>query len=146
MSGFDKDSILFILNSIREDIDSLDRKWESQLKESGVNWEKVNELKSSVDHLNNLVLKGNGTPSILVQINNLHHKIDSISYEIIDKNKHLSAELDHLDKELHIIKNKIGLKSPRELKIEKWKTVGLISGVVALLIPGLVALLEFLLH
>lgn len=126
--------IWFILEKIQKDIDRIDEKQDSQLVTSTRLITQVDAVSTKVLELNKLLTVDNGRPSIVSKLNNLAQDVTETK-TLISK----------LHEELAIVQHHVGIKTPKEVSIERWKTVGKVGVATAAVIPGILSFIhEFL--
>lgn len=131
----DKDTLLFMLKSIKDDIRGMDQKLETQAKLSSAHQEAIHGLVDSIKHLNKVIYTGNGKPSHTEQLSDLKHGLISVKSSLMT----LEADNEVIKEDLSKIKANSGLKDPKEVRVEKWKTLGKVIVFFGLLIPGILS-------
>lgn len=138
-------TVLVLLNRIQDDINKLEDKWDKKIEaDAGVSAsvkiltqtvaemeEKLDktmeshvEVRHSVTGLSNDLAKmtktlsiGNGQPSVLAQLHSLHEDVKSL-------------------------KKVLGAKTPDELRTERYRAIGKVAGLIALVAPGILAFIQ----
>ena len=115
------------LRDIKDELKDIDDKWEHHLEQSGGDREKLNAISESVGHIEKILIKGNGQKPILSQLEGLHKDVETLK----DFQK-TGAKLELSDDEVK--------KAESDAVKAKWFAVAKIAGIIALAIPGLLAL------
>jgi ribosomal protein L29 len=131
----DKDTTFFILKDIKNDVKLLDEKWESYLKEEGVRKATTKQLSDEIVQLRKVVQVGNGQPSLLVQMAEV--KKDLAEIKTMNREQH--ACVQEVQDDLHELKARFGVKTPKEVQVERWKTIGKLGAGLLLILPGILA-------
>ncbi len=132
------DPIWFILEKIQKDIDRMDEKQEEYLVASTKLITQLDIITSKVVEMNKLLTLDNGKPSIITQLNSLSHQIGATSTDV-RATKDLVSELKT---EVTDLQKQLGVKTPKEVRIEKWKTAGVVvTGLIAT-IPGILSFIH----
>lgn len=116
-----KDAYLYILDDIKQDVDRLTEKSEAQIVTTTKLVENFNAVSQKVTELNKLLTVDNGKPSILSQLHGVNNDI-----------KDLKAMVASVQKQ-------VGVKTPQEAAVERWKTIGKIGVAFLTIVPGLLA-------
>lgn len=135
--------MLFILNDIKDELQTIDNKLDRHTIESARNGQRISTIELEVNKLTKVVQTGNGQPSLIVRVSELSNKIDMVKDNQTQFSEHLRAvsdSLTDLNKVVENMRQAVGAKTPEELKLEKWKTVGKLAGLLALVLPGFLAL------
>lgn len=117
-------SLQFILQDIKDDIKVLDARWEASIVQGATTGAAVQEtLKSiteTVEKLNEVLISGNGRPSILVQVSELQKDVAQlvkIQNDLIKGQEDGSEKLSAVCKDLAILRAELGINStPQEVK------------------------------
>ncbi|NJL44444.1 MAG: hypothetical protein HC945_03990 [Nitrosarchaeum sp.] len=130
---------------MKEDIHLLDRKLDNHLDVISRQQQAVETLTSQVYYLNKIVHVGNGQPSLLIQTAKIHQAVEAqrdslsdIKSEIDDLKDNLQT-LSSFKEDLKALKDKVGAKTPKEVQIERLRTVGKIAGTISLALPGILS-------
>jgi hypothetical protein len=121
-----------VLKEIKDELRSVDDKWEEHIRVSSADSAKLTHLVTSVDHLERILTRGNGQKPVLSQLEGLHHDVANLRE-------------DH-----RVLKRASGVRTPEEEAAEhkkvraeaakaKWVAVAKIAGVLLIAIPGLLA-------
>jgi len=113
-----------VLREIKKDLKDFDMKWERHIQTASADRERLVVLCQQMDNLERLLVRGNGQKPILSQLEAL--KSDYVSLKAAAGMRLAPEELKRVKEEL---------KKARYLAIAK------VFGVIALAIPGLLALL-----
>lgn len=138
--ALDKDSVLFILSDIKSELKAIDDKWEKNLEELGASRTRVESLVDDVSHLKKVVHTGNGQPSLVLQIAQIDQKLDALAIAQKEHALRVDSELDHLQDSIDAVRQRVGVRTPKEVRVERLKLAGKVVGLVALALPGILAL------
>lgn len=119
-----RDPMWYVLEDMQEDVRLLSAKFETQLVETTKIGAGVGQLSSKVNDLSHILLKDNGKPSIVSQLSVLN------------------SEVKDLKSILEVIQKQVGVKTPEELRIERWKTLGKVAAAATAVVPGLLAFIH----
>ena len=132
------DPIYFILSTLQADMVRLENKQDSSLVTSTKLVEQLDAMSGKVVDLNKLLTLDNGRPSIVSQLNNLSNQIRTTSTEVTDTKglvSKLTVEVSELQKQL-------GMKTPKEVAVERWKTLGMVAAGLIATIPGILSFIH----
>lgn len=116
-----KDAYLYILDDIKQDVDRLTEKSEAQIVTTTKLVENLSTVTQKVTELNRLLTVDNGKPSILSQLT------------------HVNSEVKDLKTMVASIQKQVGVKTPQEAAVERWKTIGKLGVAFLTIVPGLLA-------
>ncbi len=121
-----------VLREIKTELKDFDDKWEQHIQAAATDRQKLSTLCRQVDNIERLLTRGNGQKPILVQLETIHHDVEQLKKDHTELKK----------------ANGIHEPTPEEVKEAqaqaqkaKWMAVAKIAGVLALAIPGLLALM-----
>lgn len=124
------ESLWFILEKIQKDIDRIEEKQtETLLSSANLNAKVMNQLdgvSTKVQELNKLLTLDNGKPSIV-------SRLDKLAQHVVSIETNIAA-----------IKEHVGLKTkdPKEVAVERYKTIGKIGVATAAVIPGILSFIH----
>jgi chromosome segregation ATPase len=138
-------TVLVLLNRIQDDINKLEDKWDKKMEaDAGVSAsvrvltqtvgeieekldkhieshrevrQSVHNLSADLGKMTKVLSLGNGQPSVLAQLHSLHEDVKSL-------------------------KRVLGAKTPDELRTERYRAVGKVAGLIALVAPGILAFIQ----
>lgn len=116
-----KDAYLYILDDIKQDVDRLTEKSEAQIVTTTKLVENLNTVTQKVTELNRLLTVDNGKPSILSQLSRVN------------------SEVQDLKAMIATVQKQVGVKTPEEAAVERWKTLGKVGVAFLTIVPGLLA-------
>lgn len=129
------DSIWYILEKIQKDIYRMDEKQDEHLIASmklGTNLESV---ATKVAEMNKLLMLDNGKPSIVSQLSQMSNQLGMTTNEVSET----KALVSKLSADVAAMQSHIGMKTPKEVSIERWKTVGKLGAGFFVILPGILA-------
>lgn len=132
------DPVWFILDKIQKDIDRMDEKQDEHLIASMKLTSQLDTISNKVVEMNKLLTLDNGKPSIVSQLNNLANQISNTAADV-SETKSLVAKLAS---EVSSVQQQLGIKTPKEVRVERWKTIGLIGGGFMATIPGILSFIH----
>ena len=132
------DPVWFILDKIQKDIDRMDEKQDEHLIASMKLTSQLDTISSKVAELNKLLTLDNGKPSIVSQLNNLANQAGATATDV-SETKALVAKLTA---EVAAVQQQLGIKTPKEVRVERWKTAGLIGGAFMATLPGILSFIH----
>lgn len=120
---------------IREDVkrfnERFDDKWEAHIQNAAATDQKVTHISEQVDHLNKVLIHGNGQKAIVQQLENMRGDIENLKKIRAAEMKPLSVEEAKASAE----------EEAAKARKEKWKAIAAIAGVITISLPGLLAAL-----
>lgn len=134
------DPVWFILDKIQKDIDRMDEKQDEHLIASTKLSHQLDTMAVKVGELNKLLTVDNGKPSVVSQLSNVSNQIDTTA-KAVTETKELVAKLTT---EVSAVQTQLGMKTPKEVRAERWKAVGLIGGGFLATVPGILAFIHSL--
>lgn len=125
----------YVLEKIQNHIDKIDEKQDSQLVTSTRLITQLENVTVKVAELNKLLTVDNGKPSIVSKLNSLAADVTETK-----------ALISKLHEDLAVVQQHVGIKTPQEVLVERWKTVGKVGVATAAVIPGILSFVhEFIL-
>lgn len=116
-------TMLFILSGIQNSIKTVDEKiddrWDKALADLSVQREKLEKLEKEVEHTTKILTTGNGKPSIVTQVFKLQNDVDDVK----ETSRKTLEEIGKVHKAMH-------LPIPPQVRVERWKTAGLIVSLL----------------
>lgn len=130
-NGFDE-STKFILQDMKDDIKLLDKKWEKALERAASRDEILKNVSVTVEKLSEVLVSGNGRPSIVMQVSNLQRDVDDIA----ETQKGTSTDLHEINKDITALRIDLGIsRTPKEVRKARLvfasKVVGLLATIAA---------------
>lgn len=129
------DPVWYILNKIQKDIDTIDTKQDSHLVTSTKLVGQLDAMSLKVSELNKLLTVDNGKPSIISQLSTVSNQISTTSTEVTE----IKTLVSKLHADLSDVQKHIGMKTPKEVAVERWKTVGKVGVAFAAVLPGILS-------
>jgi len=129
------DPVWYILDKIQKDIDRIDEKWDSYLVQSTKLISNLEAVSAKVAELNKLLTQDNGKPSIVSQMNSLSLKLQNTTDDVIE----IKSLVQKLSTDLERVQKSLGVKTPKEVSIERWKTIGKIGVALVAVLPGILS-------
>ena len=123
-----RDAMWYVLEKIQKDIDRIDEKQDSQLVRSTQVNSTLEQLANKVSELNRMLTYDNGKPSIVSQLRTSTGELQEIK-SLVNK----------LNVELVEVKNTLGIKTPKEVSVERWKTAGKVAIAISAILPGILS-------
>lgn len=107
-----KDDIYFLLKDMKEDIRALDHKVTESIKNSAAKDSELKHMREDVNHLQKVLIDGNGSPSVLSQIHELRRDISETKIRLEKSYKEEKEDKPHKDKEesIQLERVKLGAK------------------------------------
>ena len=133
-----KDPVWYYLEKINSDIDKMEDRWASHLVTSTKLVENLQTVSDKVLEMNRLLTKDNGKPSILTQLGSVSVELNSVSNEI----KNVRDILGSLKEDVEALKEQVGVKTPKEVSVERAKTAGVIVTALAATLPGILSFIH----
>jgi hypothetical protein len=94
--------------------------------------ENLATVSAKVQELNSLLVSNDrGSTSVVSQLNDVTSDV-----------KDIKVLLSSLRESLDAVKSQVGVKTPKEVQIERLKTLGSAMGMLALVIPGILSFLR----
>jgi chromosome segregation ATPase len=121
----------WILDRFQNDLDRMDEKWGENIAAMTKVTENLNSVSIRVQELNKLLTVDNGKPSVVTQLR-----------EVTTDVKEIKTLIHGLKDDLVAVKTQTGAKTPKEVQIERLKTLAAIAGMLALIIPGILSFLH----
>lgn len=125
------DSLWWILDRFQNDLDKMDEKWDENIAAMTKVTENLNSVSQKVQELNKLLTVDNGRPSVITQLRDVTTDV-----------KEIKTLIHGLKEDLTAVKSVTGGKTPKEVQIERLKTVAAIAGTLTLIIPGILSFLH----
>lgn len=125
------DGMWWILDRFQNDLDRMDEKWGENIAAMTKVTENLNSVSIRVQELNKLLTVDNGKPSVVTQLR-----------EVTTDVKEIKTLIHGLKDDLVAVKTQTGAKTPKEVQIERLKTLAAIAGMLALIIPGILSFLH----
>ena len=129
----DNSTMLFVLSGIQESIRAveakIDNKWDRAITEITAQGERLDHLEEELAHNTKILTTGNGKPSIVTQIFKLQSDVD----EMRDTTRATLEEIEG-------IKKALTPDVPEKVRVERWKTAGLVIGFLATTVSTLAAI------
>ena len=126
------DGVWWILDRIQNDLDRLDEKWDANIASMARVTENLATVSTKVQELNSLLVSNDrGSTSVVSQLNDVTSDV-----------KDIKVLLSSLRESLDAVKSQVGVKTPKEVQIERLKTLGSAMGMLALVIPGILSFLR----
>ena len=129
----DNSTMLFILSGIQESIRAveakIDDRWDKAITELTSQGERLDHLEEEVAHNTKILTTGNGKPSIVTQIFKLQSDLDEMRGTCRDT-LHEIAE----------VKKALAPQVPEKVRVERWKTAGLVIGFLGTIASTLAAI------
>ncbi len=132
------DPVWYILEKIQKDIDRMDEKQDAHLVASTKLGSQLETMATKVVEMNKLLTLDNGKPSILSQLNQLSNQIGRTSTEVTETKQLVSK----LSGDVAAVQAHIGMKTPKEVAIERWKTIGKLGAAFFVVLPGILAFIH----
>lgn len=125
------DSTRFLLEGYRKDLDKLDDKWETYIVGMIRLEESQKVVSMQVQKLTKLLTEDNGRPSVINQINALTTEVQS-----------MNKTIDEIKDDLTAVRQTFGIQVPKEVAVERWKTVAKVAAVVGAALPGIMSFIH----
>lgn len=126
------DGIWWILDRIQNDLDRLEEKWDVNISSMAKVTENLATVSTKVQELNKLLVSNEGgTTSVVSQLNDVTSDV-----------KDIKALLGSLRESLDAVKSQVGVKTPKEVQVERLKVWGSAMGMLALVIPGILSFIR----
>ncbi len=132
------DPVWFILDKIQKDIDRMDEKQDEHLVASTRLSHQLDTMSVKVGELNKLLTVDNGKPSVVSQLNSVSNQIRTTALDVTET-KGLVAKLTQ---DVGEVQKQLGMKTPKEVRVERWKTAGLIGGGLLATLPGILSFIH----
>ncbi len=110
-----------VLEELKRDFKHFDDKWETQIQATARDGQKLSQLCTQVNNVEQLLTRGNGQKSVMVQLEGLHTEVTALQDA-----KGLEAK--------SVEETQVEARRARWIALAKW------AAVAALVIPGLLAL------
>lgn len=128
----DDSTMLFILSGIQASIRSVEEKiddrWDKALVDLVAQKERLDHLEEEVKHTTKVLTTGNGKPSIVTQVFKLQNDVAEVKETV-------KTTLD----EIGAIKKAVNAATPASVRVERWKTLGLVITFLTTVIASAVA-------
>jgi hypothetical protein len=121
----------WILDRVQNDLDKMDQKWDVNIAAMARVTENLNSVSVKVQELNKLLTIDNGKPSVITQLRDVTTDV-----------KEIKTLIHGLKDDLVAVKTQTGARPPKEVQIERLKTLAAIAGMLALIIPGILSFLH----
>lgn len=125
------DGMWWILDRFQNDLDRMDEKWGENIAAMTKVTENLNSVSIRVQELNKLLTVDNGKPSVVTQLRDVTTDV-----------KEIKTLIHGLKDDLIAVKTQTGTRTPKEVQIERLKTLAAIAGMLALIIPGILSFLH----
>lgn len=125
------DGMWWILDRFQNDLDRMDEKWGENIAAMTKVTENLNSVSIRVQELNKLLTVDNGKPSVVTQLRDVTTDV-----------KEIKTLIHGLKDDLVAVKTQTGAKTPKEVQIERLKTLAAIAGMLTLIIPGILSFLH----
>jgi DNA repair ATPase RecN len=132
------DPIWYILDKIQKDIDRMDEKQDEHLVASTKLGSQVESVATKVTELNKLLTLDNGKPSIVSQLNQMSSQLGKTTSEVTET----KALVSKLGTDVAAMQSHMGMKTPKEVSIERWKTIGKLGAAFFVVLPGILAFIH----
>lgn len=132
------DPLWYILEKIQKDIDRIEEKQDTHLVTSTKLISQLDGLAVKVTELNKLLTMDNGKPSIVSQVNLMVAQVRQSSDEVTE----IKSLVNKLGTDLQAVQTHIGVPTPKEVSVERWKTLGLIGAAFAGVLPGVLSFIH----
>lgn len=135
------EGLWWALDHIKNDLDKLEAKMTGHATNMAVLIKTVNHLNDRVEKVSTTLTVDNGKPSVLSQLRDVNSDLKEMK-SLIRHIKEVQSALTGIQTDVALLKGQVGAKTPKEVQIEKWKTIGKISGGVMLVLPGILSFLH----
>lgn len=125
------DGMWWILDRFQNDLDRMDEKWGENIAAMTKVTENLNSVSIRVQELNKLLTVDNGKPSVVTQLRDVTTDV-----------KEIKTLIHGLKDDLIAVKTQTGTRTPKEVQIERLKTLAAIAGMLTLIIPGILSFLH----
>lgn len=125
------DGMWWILDRFQNDLDRMDEKWGENIAAMTKVTENLNSVSIRVQELNKLLTVDNGKPSVVTQLRDVTTDV-----------KEIKTLIHGLKDDLVAVKTQTGARTPKEVQIERLKTLAAIAGMLTLIIPGILSFLH----
>lgn len=126
MATEDKGTIWFVLTKIQKDLDKIDEKWDTYILHTAKLSHDLNHMSEKVQELNKLLTYDNGKPSVITQIRDVSSTVTEVK-----------SAIDTMRSDIEEVKVHVGIRDPKEVRIERLKNVGKAIGLLSLTLPGI---------
>lgn len=116
-----------VLKEIKDELKDIDDKWERHIEQAGGDRQKLDNIGVTVSHIEQILVRGNGQKPVLAQLEGLHHDVEALK-----ESQRTGAKLELSDDEAK--------KAESDASKAKWLAVAKIAGILALALPGIMAL------
>lgn len=136
------EGLWWALDHIKNDLDKLETKVGTSAAHMAVLSKQVGQLTNRVESLSNTLVVDNGKPSVMSQLRSVNMDIQSIKAD----NQAIKELVQAVQKDVTSIRISAGVRTPKEVQVEKLKTIGKVGAGFLLVFPGILSFLQNLLR
>ena len=126
------DALWWVLDNIQKDLNRMDEKWDENIAAMTRLTENLSTMSGKVQELNKLMVVDNGKPSVVSQLRS-----------VTDDVKNIKGLVEGLKSDIEAVKQQTCAKTPKEVQVERLKTLGAIAGMIGLVIPGIISFVHY---
>jgi chromosome segregation ATPase len=132
-------SISDLLRELRDEVKSIDSKFDSHLINFHEDRQQLKDLRETVDHIERLLTRGNGQKPVLTRIEVNALEIDGLKEDLGNIRSDIVSLRSKLDSMAGPVPALVAAEATAK---ERWFAVAKVAGLITLVVPGILAWLN----
>lgn len=130
--------VIHILGRLQHEVDKISTKQDAHVSVLAELKTRSVIMYADLSSVAGILVKGNGKPSLVSQVESLSRTVDETQKDLTT----IQMAIIRIDKEIKSINDKLGIKTPKEVTVERVKASGMVAAAVIGVIPGILAFIH----